>query len=168
MGKRACHQTWQPEFNPWSLHGGRRKPTPPSCLLTSICVPYCAHSHTQTHSHTHLINQCFKRTAAGATIPRFSWPTAPAALISPLCWGQGRVRCKARMFIILRLRDALTFVRTQIMLGASCQAALRLQRTPSTLESTGSPQSKTTNYPEFKASWKPSDFRSISNLKFAD
>lgn len=36
--KGACHQAWQPAFNPWDPHSGRWKLTPTSCPLTSTCL----------------------------------------------------------------------------------------------------------------------------------
>lgn len=40
--KGACQEVWQPKFNPWETHSGRREPIPASCPWNTLM-----HSHTQ-------------------------------------------------------------------------------------------------------------------------
>lgn len=41
---------WQPEFNPWHPHGGRKEPIPIACSLISTPV-LCMHALQVTHTH---------------------------------------------------------------------------------------------------------------------
>lgn len=38
QGVKTYKQVWQPKFNPQNPHGGRKAPTPESCLLTATCI----------------------------------------------------------------------------------------------------------------------------------
>lgn len=55
MGKGACYQAWQSEFDPQDPHSGRREPTHASCPLSSTCALWLV--HTQTHKY----NKCNKK-----------------------------------------------------------------------------------------------------------
>lgn len=54
-----CHISWWPDFSPQNQYGGRRKPTPISCLLTltstyvlwHVCTSINTHTEARTHSH---------------------------------------------------------------------------------------------------------------------
>lgn len=43
MGRSACHQAWQLEFDPWNAYGERREPIPGGC--PDLCKCTVAHSY---------------------------------------------------------------------------------------------------------------------------
>lgn len=48
VAKGACCQGSWPEFDHWDPQSRRKDPTSNSCGLTSMCVPWCAHTNTHT------------------------------------------------------------------------------------------------------------------------
>ena len=65
-------QIWQPEFNLWNLHSGRRKPTSASGPLTSTPIP----QHTYTTAHLY----------HGTPVPWHTYTTAHLYHGTPVPW----------------------------------------------------------------------------------